>query len=280
MKQYYAERNGLFNNRLSLSLAELLDCFIQTYRYFYDKNCFELASNGIYETNEWTNEKTQIVSPSMAPSPQVFFNVQMQSQQVWPIYEYIEYYDEATLFTVIEILYDHIAVYDWADNKIEKDEVKAEYAELVNNILRAYKDGFYLVPTSGFIMEQPNQALREQLAYEGDEVPEEIYLKLKSASQNYYRFDADNESKKKAIASLADILENVRTEVKDLFNDEFNTPKNEHDKLIFEIVNGYNIRHNNPRQKTDYSKDVWYDWMMQYDTSTIIAFYKMKCIHS
>lgn len=35
-------------------------------------------------------------------------------------------------------------------------------------------------------MEQPNQALREQLAYEGDEVPEEIYLKLKSASQNYH----------------------------------------------------------------------------------------------
>ena len=65
-------------------------------------------------------------------------------------------------------------------------------------------------------------------------------------------------------------------EVKDTLNAEYEVPKNEHDKLIFGIVNGYNIRHNRADQKNDYSKEIWYDWMMQYYTSVIIAFYKLK----
>jgi DNA-directed RNA polymerase subunit F len=147
---------------------------------------------------------------------------------------------------------------------------------MVNNLLRAYKTGYYLVPSTGFVMEQPNEALEKQLSYDGEGMPEDVYEQLKSASQSFYRFDADKESKKKAIASLADILENVRGEVKDLLNSEYGVPKNEHDKLIFDIVNNYNIRHDNQRQKTSYSKDIWYEWMMQYYTSVIIAFYKLK----
>lgn len=52
--------------------------------------------------------------------------------------------------------------------------------------------------------------------------------------------------------------------------------KNEHDRLIFNIVNSFNIRHNRADQKNDYSKEIWYDWMMQYYTSVIIAYYKLK----
>lgn len=173
-------------------------------------------------------------------------------------------------------MYDHISTYDYSNSKVEKELAQEEFSEYVNNILKAYKDGYYLVPTTGFIMEQPNQALKRQLEYDGQDMPQDVYEQLKSASQNYYRFDADIESKKKAIASLADILENVRTEAKELFNSEFHVPKNEHDKLIFDVVNNYNIRHNNQFQKNDYSKDIWYDWMMQYYTSTIIAFFNVK----
>ena len=88
------------------------------------------------------------------------------------------------------------------------------------------------------------------------------------------------EQKKKAINILADILESEREEVKDILNAEYEVPKNEHDKLIFGIVNGYNIRHNRADQKSDYSKEIWYDWMMQYYTSVIIAFYKLKNKHA
>lgn len=276
MKQYYAERNGLIQDKLSLSLDDLKAYFLQTYRYFNDKGYFEVAFEGIYEEDRWGNNRTQVLPPSMAPSPQVFFSIHAQDSQIWPIYEYAEYYDETALFTVIEILYDHIAKYDYRNSEMDKESAQCEFAEHINNLLKAYKDGYYLVPSTGFIMEQPNQALKEQLGYQGEDMPEDVFKQLQSASQRYYRFDADMESKKKAIASLADILENVREEAKNLFNSEFNVPKNDHDKLIFSVVNAYNIRHDNQQQKTDYSNDIWYDWMMQYYTSTIIAFYRVK----
>lgn len=276
MKQYYAERNGLIQGQLSIDLDELLELFKQTYDYFERKGCFEAAYKGVTIQRSRFSDPELIIAPTMAPSPQVFFEVHLQSNKVWPIYEYFDSYEENTLFSVIEMLYDHIALYDYQNEKLNKDEVKEEFVSHINKLLKAYRNGYYLVPSTGFIMEQPNQALKEQLAYNGEELPEDVFERLKSASQNYYRFDADEETKKKAIASLADVLENVRSEAKELFNSEFNIPKNEHDKLIFEIVNGYNIRHNNQNQKTDYSKDIWYDWMMQYYTSTIIAFYKVK----
>ena len=70
----------------------------------------------------------------------------------------------------------------------------------------------------------------------------------------YYRFDTDMEAKKKPINILADILEKVRDDLKETLNQEYDVSKNEHDRLIFGIVNEYNIRHNKADQKTDYSR--------------------------
>ena len=129
-------------------------------------------------------------------------------------------------------------------------------------------------------MRIPNGALCEQLKYDGFDLPDSIYEQLATATEMYYRFDANQEQKKKAINILADILENEREEVKELLNAEYEIPKNDHDKLIFGIVNGFNIRHNRADQKSDYSKEIWYDWMMQYYTSVIITFYKLKNKHT
>lgn len=87
-------------------------------------------------------------------------------------------------------------------------------------------------------MQMPNGALRELLEYDGSDLPDSVYLQLATATEMYYRFDANLEQKKKAINILADILESEREEVKDLLNAEYELPKNEHDKLIFGIVNG------------------------------------------
>lgn len=136
MKQYYAERNGLIEDKLSLSLDDLKTYFLQIYRYFNDKGYFEVAFEGIYEEDRWGNNRTQVIPPSMAPSPQVFFSIHAQDNQIWPIYEYAEYYDETALFTVIEILYDHIAKYDYRNSKLDKESAQGEFAEHINNLLK------------------------------------------------------------------------------------------------------------------------------------------------
>lgn len=46
---------------------------------------------------------------------------------------------------------------------------------------------------------------------------------------------------------------------------------NEHDKMIFGIVNSYKIRHNNDKQFDEYNKKVWYEWMFHYYLSTVHA---------
>ncbi|RBP61864.1 hypothetical protein DES36_11382 [Alkalibaculum bacchi] len=276
MKKYYAERNRLIKNPISISFDELKSYFIKTYQYFSNKEYLECATKGVWRLIPYSNNEEQIIPPSLAPDPEVFFTTRLQDRQVWPIYEYSEYYTEEILFSVIEILYDHIALYDYKDNKLMQEVPREEYAEHINNILRMYNGGYYIEPTNGFIMKLPNEILKQQLSYDGKDMPNRVFEQLSTAASMFYRFDSNMETKKKAINILADILENEREELKNILNEEYKIPKNEHDKLIFGIVNGYNIRHNRADQKGNYSKEIWYDWMMQYYTSVIIAFYKLK----
>lgn len=276
MKQYYIERNGLIESPVKLSLDEINNYFIDIYRYFDTKDYFECALKGIWKPIPYSDDVEQILPPSLAPSPTVFFITHVQNKYVWPIYEYAQYYSENVLFTVIEILFDHIAVYDYKKSRLNKSGPQTEFAQHINNILKMYNGGYYLEPTNGFIMKTPNEALKQQLSYNGQEVPDDVFKKLTTASSMYYRFDSNMEAKKKAINILADILESEREPLKNLLNAEYGIPKNEHDKLIFGIVNSFNIRHNRADQKDKYSKEIWYDWMMQYYTSVIITYYKLK----
>ena len=201
MKKYYAERKGLIKENLRMDFKELLSFFYQTYFYFSNKGYFQSAITGVY-IGSYDDER-QILPPSLAPSAEVFFATKLQSKKVYPIHEYYEYYNEETLFTVIEILYDHIAYYDYEIQELISIEPRKEFCEQINNILRLYKDGFYLEPQNGFIMELPNVALKEQLAYDGKDMGDDVYKKLCTASELYYRFDSNEEIKKKAIKYIS-----------------------------------------------------------------------------
>lgn len=200
----------------------------------------------------------------------------MNSTDILPILDNYEYYKEAELFTIIEILYDHIGYYDFEKDQVIMEEPKNEFATHINNLLKRYDNGYYLDEKHGFIMEQPNEALKEMMH---SEVPvsmaENVYEQLTTATKMYYRFDSNLEQKKKAINILADILEPIRNELKDLLNDEFNIHKNDHDKLIFGVVNTFQIRHDNDKQFKEYSKPIWYDWMMHYYSSVILTYYRL-----
>lgn len=276
MKKYYIERKGLIKNLLTIEKSELNDYFYKTYKYFDNKGYFEVAEKGVWNTDRYTHDSTLVYPPTLAPTPDIFFATHLQDNQVWPLYMNYESLSEEILFSVIEILYEHISVYDYIKEEFNEEGPKIEFAEHINNILKMYKTGYYLEPRNGFIMQLPNEAIKEQLNYSGDEIPDKVYEQLSTATEMYYRFDSNMEMKKKAINILADILENERETLKDLLNENYAVSKNEHDKLIFGIVNAFNIRHNNEKQFNNYNKAIWYDWMMQYYTSVIITYYKLK----
>ena len=277
---YYAERNGLLNSELNLDLDNLLKSYRQIYDYFNNQGFYEPAFRGVWRQIPYSNDTEQIKPPLLAPAPETYFAVKLQSTEVWPITEYLEYYDEAILFSVIEILYDNIGYWDYNKGELIYKQPQEEYVEQVNNVLKAYRDGYYLEPSNGFIMKQPNQALREQLKYDGSGMEPGVYEKLRTATELFYRFDSNLETKKKAINILADVLENVRENLKTTFEAESQEAGKKFDKEIFGIVNSYNIRHNRADQKSDYDKAIWYDWMLQYYTSTIIAYYRLNETHT
>lgn len=72
------------------------------------------------------------------------------------------------------MLYAHIGVYHYSTGKIDVKDEKALFSEQINNLLRSYKDGYYLERSNGFIMEMPNKALQEQLSYDGAELSEDV----------------------------------------------------------------------------------------------------------
>ena len=243
MKIYYAERNGLIKENLQMNFKELLSFFYQTYFYFSNKGYFQSAIRGVY-IGSYDDER-QLLPPSLAPSAEVFFATKLQSKKVYPIYEYYEYYNEETLFTVIEILYDHIAYYDYEIQELITEAPRKEFCEQINNILRLYKDGFYLEPQNGFIMELPNVALKEQLAYDGKDMGDDVYKKLCTASELYYRFDSNEEIKKKADRNNELLLKMLEK-----------TPDDPY--LYFQIGQSYNMVHDDEKACYYYGKGLEY----------------------
>ncbi|WP_407272045.1 hypothetical protein [Radiobacillus sp. PE A8.2] len=274
--RYFAERNDLLDSDFSISYKSLKNYFNQIHRYFEDRKLFEVARNGVWQSEQFKDDY-QLYPPSLSPSPEIFFINHLNRDKVYPIWEYFDSYKEEELFTVIEILYDHIGVYDHKKGTFISDEYKKEFAEHINNLLKRYKSGYYLNENYGFIMELPNDAITALMNTEKPETMDyDVIEQLKTSVKMYYRFDSNEETKKKAINILADILEPLRNDLKEILNNEYDVNKNNHDKAIFNIVNGFNIRHNDKKQLTDYSKQIWYDWMMQYYTSVIFTYYRLK----
>lgn len=274
--KYYIERNSLLDNSLEISFEKLKDLFFSIYKYFSNMQAFDVAKHGVWETPKWGGAKYQIIPPLFESSPEVFFLTNLNSEYIYPISDFYEDYSEEELFTVIEILYDKIAIYNYNTEQLETDEIKKQFATQINNILKFYNGGYFLEINSGFITKGTTDSLKEMLSEDLTTIlNDDVMNKLKTAIKLYYRFDSNLESKKKAINILADILEPVRKQLQDILNEKYEISKNDHDKLIFDIVNNFNIRHNNKKQYTDYSLAIWYDWMMQYYSSVIITYYKL-----
>lgn len=276
--EYYAERNGLLQEDVNISLKTLKEYFYKIYQYFDNQQYFEVAMEGVWIKPEY-GDMYQKIPPLLSPSPDVFFLKHLNSTRYYPIWEHYTRYGEDELFTVIEILYNNICEYNYDVERLDY-RVRKEFAIQINNILKFYNGGYFLEPTNGYITKGLTDPTKEMYSEDLSSIIEDDILeKIRTSVKLYYRYDSDMETKKNAITILANILEPLRNDLKEILNEKYETPKNEHDKLIFEIVNGFNIRHNNSKQKTDYETEIWYDWMIQYYTSVIITYYKLKQIH-
>ncbi len=205
--------------------------------------------------------------------------LKLKMNNIWPITEYIETYDEPTLFTVIEFLYDYVSepqeknYHGWNDcgwhtSNYDKTKGRAIYLSKINEILKDYGRGFQL-SSDGEIIEIAPSGLEPifQETLQTDD-PSNIDTRIRTAISKYRRYSATIDDKKDAIRTLADVLEFLR-------KDGCKLPSKDDDDL-FKIINGFDIRHHNKSQQSGYDREVWYDWMFYSFLASINVLLKLR----
>jgi hypothetical protein len=182
-------------------------------------------------------------------------------QAIWPLHN-LRDLEEDWLFTAIEFLYAHISkptetwFHRWNGCGIHvlsgnDEEGRREFRERMNGILGRYVPAFEL-RENGEVWQTPPFGL-EDLAPEPTGTPN-IDDRVREAVSRYRRHGASEEEKRQAVRDLADVLEYLRSTV------GTGVPSKD-EGYLFDIANNFAIRHHNPRQRTDYDRGIWLDWI-------------------
>lgn len=210
---------------------------------------------------------------------ETYIYLKLKMNNIWPLQKNIKAFDEPTLFTVIEFLYDYasepqIKEYHsykscgWHTSKYDKNKGREKYKMKINEILKNYDKGYQLSGDGEIVEIAPTglEPIFEETVQTED--PSNIDNRIKSAISKYRRYSATIDDKRDAIRSLADVLEFLRKEGAKL-------PSKDDDDL-FRIINGFNIRHHNRSQQGEYNKEIWYDWMFYTFLSSINVLLKLR----
>jgi hypothetical protein len=202
-----------------------------------------------------------------------------RKSNLWPIGSKCLKYSEDDLFDIIEFIYDSISKpidgwnHDWAScgwhyTKFDRNAGREEFRSQINVLLRDYRDGFELSENGEILVsiESGLDDLVKEHLVEYD--PKNIDSRIESAILKFRRYRSSQDEKRDAIRNLADVLEFLRPQIKGILNSKDETD-------LFNIANGFGIRHHNDKQKTDYDRSIWYNWMFYYYLATIHAILKL-----
>lgn len=200
----------------------------------------------------------------------------LRKDHLWPVRSRINEYTEDDLFDVIEFLFDHVAKptkrhyhsfndCGWHCSEFDQVSGRAEYRTRVNRFLPEYGSGFELSDNGEILVvaEEGLQPLLEAGLPQGSD-PANVVQRVQAAVRKFRRHSATVEDRRDALRDLADVLEFLRPQVRDVLEG-----KDEDD--LFNLANNFGIRHHNSRQKTRYDKPVWYSWSFYYYLATIHA---------
>ena len=204
---------------------------------------------------------------------EIFFLAKLRKPDLLPIETKLEHYNEDDLFDVIELLYDLVSKpidgYEhkwnncgWHYSTFDKKAGQSELLSEINPLLNNYLEGYELSP-DGEILLKGSPGLRELLTAEIPVYdPKNVDEKVKYAVLKFRRHRASVEDKQEVVRILANVLEFLRPEIKNL-------PLRKDEGELFYIANEFGIRHHKPGQKTEYDQDVYLEWIFYSYLSTI-----------
>ncbi|MBU2600825.1 MAG: hypothetical protein KKA32_01465 [Actinobacteria bacterium] len=265
---YYSVRTGKHPTGGRLDLDGLKRLFTSVFERLSDEGYFQ-------EVVGFNCVDAGFVPGSAGADTEAFFFQHLKKRHLWPLPSRVGHFSEDDLFDVMELLYDVVSKgvdgyhHDWNNcgwhyETFDRSAGQVEYRAAINGILREYDCGYELTARGEIIAKAPLGLadLERAPAPPGDS--QDVQQRVAAAVDRFRRRGATLEQRRDAVRDLADVLEFVRPQAKAVI-----TKRDEGD--IFELANGFGIRHHNDKQKTDYDKAVWLSWMFYYYLATIHA---------
>jgi hypothetical protein len=270
-RNYYSVRTGKISPDHQVNFEVLKKLFSVTYN--------KLSTDGYFQKYFGIDCQDGYIPGELGEEIEAMMFVNLRKDNLYPIYKNLPNYTEDDFFDVIEFLHDHCSkglnghYHNWNNcgyhyEEFNDIEGQKHYRELLNPILREYKDGFE-ISDSGEILILSDNGLSN--LFEAD-IPtndkDNISNKINSAILKFRRHKSTLDDRREAIRELADVLEFLRPSIKQHLN-----KKDEND--IFNIANNFGIRHHNKDQQTEYDKAIWYSWIFYYYLATLHAVLRM-----
>jgi len=267
-RDYYSKRTGMITETAEITLKVLKKLFMISYAKLEEDGYFQKYF-GYYCTDLGT------VLGELGNDIDSMIFIGLKKENLWPLKTKIDKFSEDDLFDMIEFIHDHcsspVSGYYHQFNdcghhyNVFNDQVgQLKYREVMNYILKDYKDGFE-ISEHGEILELPdcNMVSLLQADIPSDDI-DNVNKKIDLAVLKFRRVKSTLDDRRDALRELVDVLEYLRPELKKVI-----TTKDESD--IFNIANNFGIRHHNLEQKVNYDKGIWYSWMFYFYLSTIHA---------
>lgn len=254
-KKYYGERIGtIIPGKCDFEMLKKL--FMNLYIRLDEELYFQEAT-GYYCTN---GDVVGLLGGDIGA--EIYLRTGLKD--VWPIRSHINDYEEVELFTMIEFLYEHVSAptekyyhswnsCGWHVTSFNKEEGKKKFVEEINKLFKRYEEGYYLTESGEIHIVSPAglESLIEEKIITGDTT--NIDNRIQYAISKFLKFESTINEKKDAVRTLADVLE--------YYKKAGNRFDSKDDSDLFNIINGFDIRHHNKLQQSDYDKEFWYEWM-------------------
>jgi hypothetical protein len=264
---YYSKRTGKNTDTPKLDFPTVCKLFKNRFNSFFDRCYFQEAFG--YSCTDKGRMPGILGSDIEAEIVQ-----RLHKTWLWPVdEEHLESYSEEDLFDVIEFFYDCVSKPNstwyhgwndcgWHSSEYDGEVGRAEFRAAINEIIGHYNNGYEL-SENGEILILAENGLEELVDAELPSYdPDNIDNRIQAAIRKFRLYRSSPDEKREAIRNLADVLEYMKPKFKGILSKS-------DESGLFNIANNFGIRHHTDKQRTDYDKEIWNNWMFYFYLATI-----------